>query len=516
MSALTKKFTRLVDLSTPQLVGLSILLSASLTVVVRFKVIYLAHPDVGGVENNVIYSILRLLGGHSLYENPAAAPYAITQYSPIYYHLVAGVAKLTRLSPDDVYGVYSLSRQLSLAANLLFLGGVAQLARRLRLPAYLIVAVVLLIFAWIPPQSYGRPDSLSNALVVWTIYAMIQWFTAGTARWWQGAVPTAGLTALALFTKQSAIFLPVLVAGYGLVVARDWRRVGAYCGLLLLFLGVNYVIWIEEAGAVVWANVVKGISNGIDLANFKTNLIDHYLIPYSVLVILALLISYRHWLGHDSNRRVLGVSLIGLFLFACATGLKQGAALNYFTEFTALAVLVVADAGWQWRQAQPTWPLWANLAFLLGGGLMVPVNAANFNWKRVLGKSSESSLYQQDQAVARYLADSLALAPSDQVYNTGHNTNFLNTLLFQNCILPQQEIVRDAAYPRRTFDYTALDASVRFGQVRYIITPVSDKQLPLPSLRLTAYQPVKTVGGYVIYKADPRYTALLQNKRKNL
>ena len=61
---------RLVYQQTYLLIWLIIGLLGLLTVYIRFRVIFLANPDIGGIESNVIFSVLRMMAGYPLYQNP--------------------------------------------------------------------------------------------------------------------------------------------------------------------------------------------------------------------------------------------------------------------------------------------------------------------------------------------------------------------------------------------------------------------------------------------------------------
>lgn len=87
----------------------------------RIILIFYQHPDAGGVEGNIIYFIQRLLDGLTIYTNPERAPYAIAQYSPLYYYLVAGASKLIGLTSDDILSIYMVSRSISLFLNIIFI-----------------------------------------------------------------------------------------------------------------------------------------------------------------------------------------------------------------------------------------------------------------------------------------------------------------------------------------------------------------------------------------------------------
>ena len=88
----------------------------------RIVLIFYPQPDAGGVENNVIWFIQRLLDGRHLYTDPESPPYAVAQYTPLYYYITAGIGKIIGISPEDVLSVFRLSRTVSLICNLGYAG----------------------------------------------------------------------------------------------------------------------------------------------------------------------------------------------------------------------------------------------------------------------------------------------------------------------------------------------------------------------------------------------------------
>lgn len=503
MLPILRSFYQQISQRTYLLIWISIGLLGLVTLYVRINVIFLANPDVGGIESNVVYSVLRIIAGYPLYQNPEEAPYAITQYSPIYYYLTAGFSRLMGFTADDVYEVYATSRCLSLVANGFYVWGISQVARQQHLPTRVAVLVGILVFTLLPPQSYGRPDSLSNALAIWTIWAVLRWNISEAKPLRYGAALTAFLVATALFSKQSAICLLIIVVGYLLLFGGNFRQISSFLGWLIVFLVGLYGCLFRQETTLVYANVVRGVSNGIDLANFGYNIVDHYLRPFVWLVVPALAISIRYILFEQGPRQFIGFATVGFFMFALATGLKAGAALNYFTEFTGLSCVLLADSLWQLRNTQSDWATVGRLGIVLGTVWVIPVNAINFNWERTLARSIDLTAYRQEQAVAQYVKNKLNECPGCLVYNTVSNGSYLNAFLFRNCAAPQQEIIAESAYPRRTFNYVDLDQAAQDGRIRFVTARDGDTKIPLdPPVHLANYRPIKSLAGYTIYQFE--------------
>lgn len=469
---------------------------------VRWQVLFLPKPDVGGVESSVVFSVLRMLAGLPLYENPEAAPFSITQYPPLYYYAVTGVARLAGIGPDEVMGVYTIGRLVSLLCNLGYVAALMALGQRaLHLSAPVAVLAGALAFCLLPPQVYGRPDALMHALLFWALYAAVCWmqaYTSAARRRW--AFLTALLLAQALFAKQSAVCLPVAVGVY-FMVRRDWARLGALVGWLGFLLPLSYLVWIRESPAVLYQNVVQGIQNGIHLGNFHQNILNSYVRPYSILVVGVLAVAISYTFGRQPIRQLLGIAALSMFGFALLAGLKWGAAINYFTEFTGIGVLLLASACVSVSLPQAAQRMTARIALLLAIVVGVGLNAPNFNWKPIVGQTRiDKVLYAEDQQVAHYITHTLPLQPDQYIYSTQAYTSFLNAFLFRHCIVPQQDILLLHGEGHHQFDYGRLQQMAHTGQLRYIISMASETYSPLPYVSFAGYRPLKTIGRYCIWQ----------------
>src|SRR6516225_6762764 len=98
----------------------------------RFFLIGSENTDIGGIEQNVVYSIQKLLYNGDLYSSPASAPFAITQYTPLYYLLCGLFAKIFHLDPSmDIHRIYVTGRSLNLLLNLGNAFFIYKIARRI-------------------------------------------------------------------------------------------------------------------------------------------------------------------------------------------------------------------------------------------------------------------------------------------------------------------------------------------------------------------------------------------------
>ncbi|GAB4035983.1 hypothetical protein [Spirosoma gilvum] len=487
--------------------SLSVLLAICLllTLLVRYRLIFLASSDIGGIESNVIYSIQRFLAGYSLYGDPEVAPYSITQYSPLYYRLVAAIGRLIHINPDDPLQVYRLSRTISLCANILYSLLLIGLSLCFQLKLRIAVSVAVIAFVLLPPQTYSRPDSLYSVFVLATLYAGIRSIQTDLTRakfiWLAGAVMAS---AFAISTKQSGIILPIILTTYYAFWRRQWLTtllIGVGIGLSSLVLLL--VLMPEHNPYLLYVNLVKGVSQGLDWTSFKINIYDHYLRPYCLHNAFGIALCF--WLLQQTRAdyRWLGWFTLLVVGFAFITSLKQGSALNYFTDFISLTGLIVAL--WlnsTYQSSSPWLSHWSVLIVSVVFWSVVP-NLSNFDWPLALKKDALSAApYYEQKKVASYLTDSLRLQPTDAVYITNYNYCYLNGLLFRNCILPQQEIVL-VMYPRQELSYAAFNSQIQQGKIRFLITRPNETQIPFPGLRTDQYILRRKFPDFDVYERLP-------------
>ena len=457
---------------------------------IRYRLIYLASSDIGGIESNVIYSIQRYMAGYALYASPETAPYSITQYSPLYYRVVAALGLLMHTGPDAILGLYRLSRTVSLVANIVYAVLLFLLSNRFLANVKLSAVVAITAFVLLPPQSYSRPDSVYSLLVIATLYTVVRAIQANKPTpayyWLTGAVCMA---ALAIATKQTGIILPLIVASYYAFFRGEWLK-ALSIGLAMGVLSVGFLLGLmpEHDPILLYVNIVKGVNQGLDWPSFKINIIDHYLRTYSIHNAVGLPLCV--WLIRQakSAHACLGWFGLVLFLFSLITSLKWGSALNYFNEYIALTGLVAAI--YLQQRIAVLYELrfvGTLLIFSLIGWAVLP-NMPNFNWPLALRSDALSEKpYEQQKEISDYLTDSLNLKPSDFVFVTQYNYTYLNGLLYRNCLIPQQDMVAAVMYPLKKINYAAFDKQISQKRIRFIITRFSETTTLFPGLTLDGY-----------------------------
>lgn len=86
---------------------------------VKIKLSTSYFPDISGSERSTTYGIQLIADGRPLYYDPEEPPFWVTQYAPIYYHLVGNLYRVIGWNPEDIHRIQLLSRFVSFVFVLL-------------------------------------------------------------------------------------------------------------------------------------------------------------------------------------------------------------------------------------------------------------------------------------------------------------------------------------------------------------------------------------------------------------
>ena len=489
----------------------------------RVHLIFAYVPEIGGIESNVIYGLQRLLGGFSLYMDPAIAPYSITQYTPLYYYLCQAIGTLFRIDPDNVYQMYVLSRSVSLVLNLLFSGTAFLILRNVfRINRVLSLIAFAYAFVYLDEESFSRPDSLYSWIVLATIGLFLKLLLEKKQNRLPYLVGASVLSILSIFAKQSAIYLPVLLLFFLLFYVKNlgWTLTAALTmagsfGILMLMSGQGDMHAFLQ-------NTVQGVNNGASVAWFaKRIMIEHFQKERFVNILGLFTGIYYLARGKNDALRFLGLCILGSFSFALLTSTKIGAAPNYFTEFIVLTVMAVIvfitsnDPLFQnGRLVRSQWvSSYKPLFYLLLIAFTLPPRFAGKYLRKVVEANDiREQGYNDNRAVADYLYQEERLQPTDQVLVTTHVQDYLNKFLYRNVVFPQKEIVK--ANPPDVYDYSTFQQEVQRGTVGYVVASLSEGHVDttasitinyqLAGADFSSYTPIKRLGDYVVFKHRSR------------
>lgn len=476
--------------------------------VYRVLLLFFPHPDIGGVEGNVVYFIQRLLDGHSLYTDPAKTPYAIAQYTPLYYYLVAAVAKAAGLRADDVYTVFLANRVVSLLLNLGLLIVICRLCKHVfNLSARKSLVAAFTSFIFLSITSFGRPDSLYHLLSLSAIFYLLKAGAKAEGISYTSIALSAMFAVLALFSKQTGIVLP-LITGFWFLWNRNYKAVllytGVYTGLTAAFL-----LLISQTMGLhfFYSNTVQGINNGVSITWYLFNFLKplfwgiNILLPFAFLLLLVLFRSDQRKLY-----RLAGYLLISLFVLLNGTGLKLGSVPGYLTEWWIMLFILLAAY----------WPVltraFAVINKYIPAGLAIVVLVAKLitlvpslgEKIKALGSPALMDNYNREQATAYKIIERLSPGEQYVVFTNLYTPDsYMSNFLFRHAVMPQLEIVTMSAYPQQKYDYADLHNRLQDGSIGWMLKKEKETTYRFYDIPLDKYVLADSLNNFYLYRYKP-------------
>lgn len=482
------------------------------TLLLRAMIVPYHIADFVGGDMNVVYGIQRLLSGQELYLDPTKPPYAVIQYSPLYYHLCAVLARFRGLGPDDIQPIYELTRIVNILCNL---GTVLLVAMSIRLWQFKwkeSLFFALPVFMIPTVHYYGRCDSLHLLFFVAAIYVTMRYLLH---RSWHLLLLAALFSACCVMSKQNGVLTMLVIGSYLLLVER--KLVAA---LVYGFAALSFAALILFAGdGTNWVgfyqNAYLGLKNGVDYSYVYTIFISQFYYDFIPFYFLGgLMVNHAFKKQQDTSYRFVAYSVAFSFLFAVITGLKIGSSNNYFTEFLVIAVagvpFLLRDGFAQRRlfrlgKANITVRRFAFIAlFILTASKTMGFFTSIFIEKRI---KDHAAAFRSQQDLYCYFRDTLLLKEGAYVYVA--DKKFFDNIFFRNGIFPSKDVVSQVYLSNPgTYDYSDFLKGMNNGLVKYVVTPREDDDmnrygkelLPFIALDESRFEKIADRGDYLIYR----------------
>lgn len=455
-------------------------------------------PDLGGFERNVIWGIQQIMLGKPLYTNPDAAPFALIQYMPAYYYLVAALGKLLSIDPLDAHSVYSLARCFN---ALLSLGSVFLLyrmaTRHFRIPQTIAIFISSLAFLWMEAFTIsGRPDSFKGFVFQSLIYVLLQY----PSKRKRIVFPLAAvLSVLAFFTKQDGLvfcaILPLV-----LFLQREWKQMLATCfGIALITATIFSLFQINTDGDFV-RNVLGGLNNGISISWF-VGAFSGYFSVMAVLFGLALVMSLEFAFEKNYALHVLAAGFVFSFFPQLLFSLKYGSGPNYFLECTFVSLLFLGIM--LHRLSQKAIFQFPFTHYLLGSAVLVMLFlTSSFHWLTGGFLHQERELkakYERQMAVVDWLRRNTSYSNYKALVLINRQwEDHTTTLLADHVVAPCRDVSIQVFNAKKQTGFESLKAVIESGQVDFIVSE-GKSFAPFLKFDYNRYQPVAEVGEYTIF-----------------
>ncbi len=481
----------------------------------RIVLVSYHNNNLGGIEPNVIYGIQRVIAGQPLYQDPASGSFAIIQYTPLYYQVIAMLARPLSISATDVQGIYELCRTVALLCNLLtvlVLAGIFRLWQFSRQQSLLCAAPLLVLLT---SHYFTRGDSLHLLLFSGAVYM----YSANLVREKRAYLLWSALcVAACICVKQSGI-LAVGIIGFHLLFVQKRMLAAVLFGVVTSVAAAAMLWWLVQGNwHMLYLNAWLGLKNGVDLSFLYKMFADRFYTELDACYVAGALMVVMSFSGiKDKLFRFFATGIVLSWLFAVVTGTKVGSSSNYFVEFL-LFFLISMPYALQQERTQRILLRAGRIrvsirGFIMFAFLLVAISktigqfTGMYIEKRV---TDDKRQYEKDVALFRYFKEELHIAPGEHIFFL--ERNFLDNVFMDYAILPVKDVVSQVYLAdTATFSYASFVAGMNNGLVKYIVADerrnflnMWHRQIPFIAFRPQRFLYMDHRSGYSIYVYNPQ------------
>lgn len=463
----------------------------------RILIIFSYNGEVGGIDNNFVFDVVRGIGGMEIYTDPASAPYAVTLYTPLYLNACSAIGRLLHINPDDPIQVYQLCRTVALACDSITCFLLYRLLYRRMGVAKEYSGLAIAGFACII-CFLGYTFSRSDCMVL-TFYAATIYVLTGTTKKPIRIALLALLSVGCIFSKQNGIILPVVVLTW-LWFQKEKKATISYLVAFIVVFGGTLLIY-TLIYPHFWSNTVTALQNKIDLSWFYIDIFKRMMNSlWSIPIYIAAVWSTLKWLKPSSatDRSWAAIFIIQL-LFSLGISLKFGSTVGYFNESLFLAFIILfrltttINAGYRQNLLQKGTVIFLPLLLLF----FIHTLAQGYLFF-IQNRKEKIAAYEQQKQVRDYLQprlqDNYALNLAEP------NTDFFKVLFYRNIAAPNTDMIICCLMPDKNFDYSGLKQDIANGRIGYLVMREIHTPQTLWGVSLEGFKKDTTINGYTIYR----------------
>ncbi len=466
-----KTFNNLAHQYTGKIYGITFFAAAFVILCLtafRLLLIFTYNGEIGGIDNNFVYGVVRAMAGYNIYPNPEAFPYSVNPYSPLYYNLCSLTGKIFNVNIEDPINVYRLCRSASFACDLLtcviFFQTIKKISGVKKETALLATSVLACLLCYLG-YTFSRADSLFLLFYVLLIATLLKQNRNNTIL---HVLTLAVLSIACIFSKQNGIIAPVLVVT-GLLIDKKVKLILWYLLFFSVLITATLFIYTEIVGYTdLLKHIVSGINNQIDLSWFYVTIFKRLTDSLLILILYAGLILSIKWLPGRTGTFQRKLSFLYIFqtIFSLGISLKWGSSVGYFNESFVLALMLITYYAAQEEE------IWVKKFLVVSLPLyllfFIHICAQNYLFF-IQDQIEKKQIYLQQKEIRTYLQPKLS---GKYLLDLGNeNGNFFKTLFYKGSFVPNYDAVSCCTFPRKTFNYSAMLNDLQNGNVKFLIIP---------------------------------------------
>ena len=482
-------------------ISLSIIILGSL-LLLRIALIFSYVPEITGMDNNFVHTVIRLLAGLSPYPDPEAFPYSGNIYSPLYFNLCQFVGIITGVDPEYPIQVYQVCRTVALLCDIVSVFLLYKIiARNFSVDkpfALLVVAFYACLICYLA-YTFSRVDSLFLTFYISVFYILTKKAIHLTN--WQ-VVLLSFLSVCCVYSKQNGIILPLLISVW-LYYSLHKKSILLYLLVYAFFFGAFLFVYTQLLGYNHLITLaVKGLNNKIDFSWFYVYIFKPLANSILILPICAGLVisTYIILFSPSGFSTALSVVFIIQLGFSTGTAFKWGSSLGYFYESLALSLILITKyvklKGFTKDSAKCLF--WCTSLPLTIFFIHVLLQDYLFFIHQRPLRITE---YKQQEIVKHYIRSRLNGKYVLDLFNP--NRDFFKNLMYKEIVLPQFDTVDCCLFPDNTYDYSKLKEDFTNGNIKYIIFPKDQPLSSLWNVSLSHYKKDTTIFNFDLYQFQP-------------
>ena len=453
-------------------------------------------PEIDGFERNVVWGIQQLMAGNPLYSNPDAAPFAMIQYMPLYYHIICWFTGIVGIHPDDAHDIFLLARNFNLLLNLLTSGLLFTLLHyRLKVSFSLAAGTGMITFLLMPAFSLAaRPDMLKVFFIILHIFVLI-YFQRWRLRY---LMPASLICALLCFLSKQDALTSFGLMPLAFLMGKEWRNLFTYTFSSLAVTVLTIVFLQSSNEGWFLANALGALQNGISLNWFKSGFF-HFFGLYALFFAPALVLSLEF--AQDKNRifRILSAAFLLTFFPQLAASLKFGSGSNYFLEATLISCLLLA-CGIQTYNGRLFFRFKESLQLLVFVSVLLWFTVPSLEWASGIFLNQEARLeieYAEEKRVTKEVRD-LFPGKKFMVLTDRQWEDCQTNLLWNQVINPTRDVSAQVYIGKKGNALQAMNLHLRNSGNILLIS--RSGQIPsFPGLDFSGFHRIKTVGKYDLW-----------------
>ncbi len=470
-----------------------------LLLIFRSLLVFTYNPEIGGIDNNFVYAVIRSMAGYDIYPDPTQFPYAVNLYTPLYFNLCSFIGNFLNLNIDEPINIYRLCRFVSLISDLitclLFFRILIKTTPLKKEIAFLITALFACILCFLG-YTFCRSDSLFLSFYAATFYILL---TSSIKKSLAKNIFLAVLTTACIYSKQNGIILPALIAVW-IFLNHSLKRSVSYLFIFILFFTGLFLLYNYSLGySYFTSHTIDALKNRIDLHWFYAAIFKRFADSLIIVPLyISLYISFIYLNKGSGKEKSLGIVFLLQILFSLGASLKWGSTAGYFNESFFIGLILIANyISATDRTAQSfskKLAAWYLPLFTLFSSF-VCVNGYLFYIQK---QKMKKEVYNDQVVIRNYLAPKLE---STYVFNLGdQNGDFFKTLFYKQAVVPNYDAVSCCTLPDKTFDYSNLLTDLRSGKIAWLIMPEKTITLEQWGVSLDHFKKDTIIKGHIIYK----------------